>query len=94
MADGTEPAKTRVLAVDDDPEALRLVSWQLRSMGYEVVEAKSTTEALHILSLDESFDLLFTGLMLRHEVTGLELARRVHRAFGSRLKVQLTSDYL
>jgi CheY-like chemotaxis protein len=63
-------------------------------MGYEVVEVRSTAEALHILSLDDSFDLLFTGLMLHQEITGLELARRVRRAFGSRIKVQLTSDYL
>jgi CheY-like chemotaxis protein len=86
-------AKTRVLAVNDDPDALRLVSWQLRSMGYEVVEARSTTEALHILSLDEGFDLLLTGVMLHQEITGLELARRVRRAFGSRIKVILTSGY-
>jgi len=80
--------------VDDDPEVLRLVSWQFRSMGYEVVEAGSATQALHILSMDESFDLLFTDVMPHHEMTGLELARRVRRAFGSRIKVLLAPGYL
>lgn len=94
MGDRSRRAKTRVLAVEDEPDVLRLVSWQLESLGYEVVEAGSAAEALHILSMDDNFDLLFADVLLPGDITGLELARRVRRAFGSRIRVLLTSGYL
>ena len=73
-----------------DPEVLRIVSQHLRSLGYEAVEAGSAIEALHVLSIDDDFDLLVTDAMLPHEITGMELERRVRRAFGSRIKVLVT----
>jgi CheY-like chemotaxis protein len=81
--------------VEDEPHVLQLVSWQLRSFGYDVVQARSATEALHIFSLDDNgFDLLFTDVVLPDQPNGIELARRAQRAFGPRLKVLLTSGYL
>ncbi len=90
----TSHAPTAVLLVEDDANVRQLVSWQLQGMGCAVVEAGSATEALHILSINDSFDLLFTDVVLSDGISGLELARRVHRAFGSRIKVLLTSGYL
>lgn len=73
---------------------LQLVCRQMRSFGYEVVEARSATEALQILSVDDnSFGLLFTDVVLPDELSGIELARRARRAFGRELKVLLTSGY-
>ena len=94
MIDGAEPVTKRALVVGGDPEVLRLVSLQLRTIGYEVVKAESATEALHILSIDDDFDLLVTDFMLPHEITGMELERRVHRAFGSRIKVRVAHECL
>ena len=83
-----------ILLVEDESNVRRLVSWQLQGMGYTVVETGAATEALHILSINDSIDLLFTDVVLSGGISGLELARRVHRAFGSRIKILLTSGYL
>src|SRR3712207_6663652 len=83
----------RVLVVEDEPAVRQLVSSQLESLGYEVTAVASGPEALQVLSLDDSFDLLFTDLVMPGGVSGVELARRVRRAFGSDLKVLLTSGY-
>jgi CheY-like chemotaxis protein len=85
----------KILAVEDDPQTLRLVCWQLQGFGYDVVEARSAIEALQILSMDDdTFNLLFTDVVLKDEINGIELARRARRAFGPHLKVLLTSGYL
>ena len=91
---GIPPGPIAILLVEDEADVRQLVTWQLRGMGYDVVEAGSATEALHILSIKDDFDLLFTDVVLSDAISGLELARRVLRAFGSRTKVLLTSGYL
>ena len=93
MGTDTAPAKAKVLLVEDEPAVLQFVSSQLESFGYEVTAVRSGPEALQVLSLDDSFDLLFTDLVMPGGVSGVELARRVRRAFGSDLKVLLTSGY-
>ncbi len=85
--------RLRVLIVEDEPAVRNLVSSKLDGLGYEVTAVASGPEALHLLSLDHSFDLLFTDVMLPGGVSGIELARRVRRAFGFDLKVVLTSGY-
>src|SRR3712207_3280441 len=93
MGTDTAPAKAKVLLVEDEPAVLQFVSSQLESFGYEVTAVRSGPEALQVLSLDDSFDLLFTDVVMPGGVSGVELARRVRRAFGSDLKVLLTSGY-
>jgi CheY-like chemotaxis protein len=90
-----QPSKARVLVVEDEPQILRIVCWQLRSFGYAVTEARSATEALQFLSEEGSgFDLLFTDVVLPEELNGIALARWARGACGSSLKVLLTSGYL
>jgi CheY-like chemotaxis protein len=85
------PAK--VLVVEDEPDMRQYVTTQLRELGYQVTAAATGAEALHLLSTDDTFDLLFTDLVLPGDVSGLELARRARTAFGADLKVLLTSGY-
>src|SRR3712207_1080481 len=91
--DPARPTKAKILVVEDEPGVRQLVSSQLESLGYDVTAVASGPEALQVLSLDDSFDLLFTDLVMPGGVSGVELARRVRRAFGSDLNVLLTSGY-
>src|SRR4028118_1705220 len=95
MMDLKESNKAKILVVEDEPMVRKLVSSQLESLGYEVTAVASGAEALKQLALDDSFnfDLLFTDAVMPEGVSGIELARRVRRAFGSDLKVLLTSGY-
>jgi CheY-like chemotaxis protein len=81
------------LLVEDDPAVCRFVSAQLESLGYNVTAVGSGAEALYQLSREEHFDLLLTDVVMPGDVSGVELARRARRAFGSDLKVLLTSGY-
>ncbi len=92
-ADPARPTKAKILVVEDEPGVRQLVSSQLDSLGYDVTAVASGPEALQVLSLDDSFDLLFTDVVMPSGVSGVELARRARRAFGSDLKVLLTSGY-
>ncbi len=84
---------SKVLVVEDDPDMRQYVTTQLQELGYEVAAVATGVEALHLLSTDDTFDLLFTDLVLPGGVSGLELARRARRAFGADLKVLLTSGH-
>ncbi len=86
-------SKIKVLIVEDRPDVLRFVVAQVQSLGYDVTAVTSGPEALHVLSLYDNFDLLFTDVMLPDGVSGIELAQRARRAFGRTLKVLLTSGY-
>ena len=85
----------KILVVEDEPMVRELVSSQLEDLGYEATVVASGAEALKQLALDNSFnfDLLFTDVVMPGGLNGVELARRVRRAFGSDLKVLLTSSY-
>lgn len=83
----TGPAKILVLGV------LELVCRRLRGLGYEVTAVATGHEALHLLSINDGFDLLFTDVVMPNGVNGVELARRARRAFGPELKILFTSGY-
>ena len=53
----------RILVVEDDPSALRLVSFILESAGYEVIPAVNGIEGLR-KAQEEQPDLLMLDLML------------------------------
>lgn len=77
-APSTLPAETsvrRLLAVDDQPIILDLLSAMCRSMGYEVTTALSGEEGLRLFG-QSRFDLVLTDLAMPG-VSGLEVARRI-----------------
>ena len=71
-----EPARLRILAVDDDGLVLMNTSAMLEDLGHDVVEATSGARALDLLSGDARVDLVITDQAMP-KMTGLELARAI-----------------
>ncbi|HET6980800.1 MAG TPA: ATP-binding protein, partial [Myxococcaceae bacterium] len=70
-------AGERILLVDDEPVIARVVSEQLRRIGYVVTPVNDPEEALELVAEDpEDFDLLLTDLQMPR-MDGVELAARV-----------------
>lgn len=71
MAPGTET----ILVVDDNPNIRELISDTLQPLGYKVLKAPSTDEALEIAEqLKGKIDLLLTDIVM-HGMNGLELTK-------------------
>ena len=69
----------RLLVVDDEPVIMRVVSEQLRRLGYRVTAVTDPEEALELLADDpDEYDLLLTDLQMPR-MDGVELAARVGR---------------
>jgi DNA-binding response OmpR family regulator len=70
----------RVLIVDDDPDIIRLVSYNLMQAGFEVVTAETGRQALEIAERRPP-DLIILDLMLP-DVDGMEVCRslRAHES--------------
>jgi CheY-like chemotaxis protein len=65
-----------VLLVDDEPLMLRIVQRRLRSIGRNVVVARSSREALRELE-QQHFDLAIVDYYLRDERVVMSLRERV-----------------
>src|SRR5262249_31722203 len=63
----------RVLIVDDDPDIIRLVSYNLSQFGFEPLHASTGREALAIVQAHPP-DLVILDLMLP-DVDGIEVCR-------------------
>ncbi len=81
----------RVLVVEDDAGMRRIVNRQLSELGYRVAEVDDAAAALTLLET-ESFDLLFSDIVLRGPLSGPELALRARRKWPE-LRVVLTSGF-
>ena len=96
-AEPAEPVRaqalgTTVLIVEDDEAVRRLGSCTLRDAGYEVIEAATGVEALHLLQLRPLVALLFTDVVLKGTLNGRELAERA-RMLRPGLPVLFTTGY-
>ncbi len=67
--------KKRVLLIEDDPSAVRLVSYTLEQEGYEVLTAMNGLEGLNKVR-EEAPDLLVLDVMLPG-LDGFEVCRRL-----------------
>jgi len=77
MPEGTHPTgPRRVLAVDDDPDVLRLIRRELEAVGFEVWAAGSSEEALEIVEQRGLPHLALVDILLPG-LDGLGLARRL-----------------
>ncbi|MCS7286603.1 MAG: response regulator [Anaerolineae bacterium] len=74
----------KILLVDDDPKAVKLMGYILYKEGYEIAPALSGREALELLS-KEKFDLIILDIMMP-EMDGYEVCRRI-RANPSTAKI-------
>jgi DNA-binding response OmpR family regulator len=70
---GSPPGGKRVLIVEDEPDIVELVSYNLKKEGFLTSSARSGSEALKKIRSDR-YDLIVLDIMLP-EVDGLELCR-------------------
>jgi PAS domain S-box-containing protein len=71
-----QPARGRILLVDDEDLVRATTADMLGELGYEVVEAASARDALEILDGGEAFDVLVTDHLMP-AMSGTELAREL-----------------
>jgi two-component system phosphate regulon response regulator PhoB len=72
----------RVLIVDDDPDILRLVSYNVAQAGFEVITAPTGRKALEIVQKQHP-DLIILDVMLP-DVDGMEVCRTLRQQYPSR----------
>lgn len=83
----------QTILVVEDEVLLRLdLAHQLRSAGFDVIEADSGDEALAILKVKSDVDLILTDIRMPGEIDGAELARSV-RAQTQKVKIVILSAY-
>jgi DNA-binding response OmpR family regulator len=71
-----------ILAADDDPDILELVTFRLERSGYTVVQARDGEEALR-LALERTPDLAVLDVMMP-KLDGFELTRRLRAEEATR----------
>ncbi len=87
-----EPGAERIL-VDEDDETVREIPVVIfQQQGYEIVGAGDGKEAIKHLKSDQSFDLLFTDVVLPGGINGVEIADEA-RYLQQNIKVLYTSGY-
>jgi PAS domain S-box-containing protein len=81
-----------ILVVEDDKLVRDYVLTQLHSLGYVTLDAANVAEALAIVNSGETFDLLFTDVIMPGAMNGRQLADELQRSKPG-LKVLFTSGY-
>lgn len=66
---------TRILAVDDEPHILKLVSFSLAAGGFEVIEASDGLSAIEVAAAEQP-DLILLDVMMP-ALDGYEACRRL-----------------
>ncbi len=64
-----------ILLMEDDADVRESLAAQLNSLGYEVLKTENEVNALAALDDGARIDLLFTGVGMPGNLSGLELAR-------------------
>lgn len=80
--DPLAPAEIKILAIDDDPRILRLLSHHLRQAGYQVITANNGEEGLRIV-LEQSPHIVVTDWVMP-ELTGIDVCRALRRIDAGR----------
>lgn len=70
----------RVLVVEDELNVRLLITFILKQMGWEVVEAQSGGDALDALATEGDFDLVITDILMPY-VNGIELIEELKREY-------------
>ncbi len=81
-----------ILLVEDNEHVREHVAAQLGSLGYQIKEAASATEALAIMDSGWPIDLLFTDVVMPGGMNGKQLADAARQRQPA-LRVLFTSGY-
>ncbi|HWZ47651.1 MAG TPA: PAS domain S-box protein [Herbaspirillum sp.] len=82
----------KVLIVEDEPDLLDVAAGLFRAIGYEVVTASSSAEAIDLLARIGDIDILFSDVVMPHGMNGVELACLARQRYPT-LKIMLVSGY-
>ncbi len=75
----SDSIKHRILAVDDDPFNLRIVSHALEQTGYQVITAGSGEEALSMITQHGLPHMAIVDIHMPPGMSGFEFCRTVHQ---------------
>ncbi|WP_028136691.1 CHASE3 domain-containing protein [Bradyrhizobium japonicum] len=81
-----------IFVVEDDPLVRNFVTAQLTSLGYKTIAAPDGKTALDLITAGQTFDLLFTDVVIPGGMSGRELAEEVAKLRPG-VKVLYTSGY-
>jgi PAS domain S-box-containing protein len=81
-----------VLVVEDDDMVRSYAAGQLRTMGYQVMEAHDGTEALEIIRRKKGIKLLFTDVVMPGPMNGRQVAEEARKLLPE-IRVLFTSGY-
>ncbi|WP_114946548.1 hybrid sensor histidine kinase/response regulator [Microvirga calopogonii] len=81
-----------VLIVEDEPAVREVASDIFDSLGYDVVTASDANDALGILEVNPSIDVLFSDVIMPNGMNGVELSRKA-REMRPGLRILLASGY-
>ncbi|HEY4135394.1 MAG TPA: response regulator [Alphaproteobacteria bacterium] len=81
-----------ILLVEDDPDVRDVGASILGRLGYKVIEAENGKAAIDILESNQKIDLLFTDIMMKGGMSGVELSNKA-RAKWPRLKILFCSGF-
>jgi signal transduction histidine kinase len=82
----------RILAVEDNDKVREATVRRLESLGYNVLAARTGSEAINLLESGEEVALVFSDIVMPGSMTGYDVAKWV-RSRKPGLKVLLTSGY-
>ncbi|HEY0846381.1 MAG TPA: ATP-binding protein [Noviherbaspirillum sp.] len=89
---GAATRKERVLIVEDEPDVLEISVELFRSMGYEVITAGNSMDAIDILKRTRDIDVLFADIVMPKGMHGIELARFTQKLCPG-IRIVLASGY-
>ncbi|MBR0961746.1 CHASE3 domain-containing protein [Bradyrhizobium japonicum] len=92
VAPQAEGGAETIFVVEDDTLVRNFVTAQLQSLGYKTVAAADGKAALQLIEAGQTFDLLFTDVVIPGGMSGRELAEEVARRRPG-VKVLYTSGY-
>lgn len=81
-----------ILVTEDESRVRNFATRSLKSLGYDVIEAKDASEAMRIIETNNEIDILFSDNMLPGKMKGIELANQA-RELRPELKVILTTGF-
>ena len=80
-----------ILVVEDNPQVGRFAEHALTDLGFETRRASTAAEALALLESGETFDVMFSDIVMPGQ-SGIDLAREVRKRWPG-LPVVLTTGY-
>lgn len=81
-----------ILVVDDRPWVRKVAVRVLNRLGYQVLEASNSSEAMQFLATDSTIALLFSDIVMPGGMNGYELASQAVERYRE-LKVLLTTGF-